>query len=87
MRIYVTAEHIKKGMPLDGDHCPVALAIKEHTARNVRVTEDEIKVSRKKMPSPKSVLEFVYDYDEGSPVKPFYFNLPNQMLATPSKRV
>lgn len=79
MRIYVTEKHIEQGLPCDVWNCPVALAIKDHTSKDVTVGEN-ITIGSNKRPTSKTVVKFFCKYDEGVPVEPFYFNLPNHML-------
>ena len=79
MKIRVTEEHIRKGLPTDCEFCPVAIAVAEAYGVNhdqVSVDDDSIWVlGEGTAPSPKEVLAFIEAFDEGYAVGPFEFEL------------
>lgn len=85
MRITVTAEHIRCGVPCDGCNCPISLAIREQCsipAGGVDISplaawvQAEDMAPWKRRPLPLEAAEFVRDFDANRPVQPFAFDLP-----------
>ena len=76
MKIKVTQEHIERGVVKDCDVCPVALAMQEAMEDDkVRVFSTYIETSEGNYITPESVGDFIDNFDEGLPVKPFEFEL------------
>lgn len=77
MKIKVLQRHINAGEPGMGEHCPVAIAIKEQSKHKfVNVKGLEMYLGAWRAPSPDKVVQFVERFDNGESVKPFYFELP-----------
>lgn len=47
LKIEVTEEDIKNGIPCDGDHCPIALAVKRLTGKHCYVGGAYIEISER----------------------------------------
>jgi len=79
MKIYVTQDHINRGLKSDCARCPVALALGEALNlphNRISVDPDEIWVGGEGViETPPEVANFVYDFDEGKLVHPFEFDL------------
>ena len=76
MIIKVTKEHIQKGEPGVADLCAVALAIRDKCERkDVSVHAGMIWIGQRVRAQPKSVQEFIGQYDQKAPVKPFQFRM------------
>ena len=86
MRIRVTQDHIDKGVPMQGEECPVAIAIKECTdldpvvvGYNVirgRTVNREMFIAN----SPQQVSDFVSHFDGSEAVMPFEFELNLEVI-------
>lgn len=74
MKITVTRAHIEKGKP-NYRKCPIALALKGCDFRDVAVRAFYVRIGRKVEMLGKRERQFIRDFDEGKPVKPFSFNL------------
>lgn len=91
MKIQVTEEHIKKGMPGWAESCPVALAIKEHYPPTYQITVyKQIHICRpvveeghetveyeKCVETPPEVFQWIkkYDMKDGWDSKPIEFEI------------
>lgn len=75
MKIQVTQDDILLGEPGACDRCPIALAIKRRTMREVSVGPRRIQVGVSSMDSPLSCVEFISLFDDGQPVQPFEFEI------------
>jgi hypothetical protein len=73
--IDVTEKHIKNGIRLESDCCPIALALKDSGWTHARVTNDVCEVDDMWFSLPRSAQRFVSSVDSGRPVKPFRFRL------------
>jgi len=78
MRIEVTAEDIKNGVPMEASDCPVALALHRATGRMWRVDSRRICPNEKfgdmlSFPCPPAAAVFVCRFDDCLPVEPFSF--------------
>ncbi len=74
MNIKVTQAHIEKGKRCNDWQCPIALAIIETDKFwNVSVGDEEIILNDKKFTAPNLVKNFVFNFDQKLPVKPFEF--------------
>lgn len=80
MDISVTAFDIKNGVPRDGDHCAIAMAVsrcngwKPVTVSDIYITIGE-PGKMETYATPHSVASFVKDFDAGESVEPFDFIL------------
>lgn len=77
MRIVVTREDIQDGNP-DAFNCPVALAVRRTFGLPYGDVEvnDVIAAGNQEYETPCEVIEFICQFDEGQPVEPFEFDLP-----------
>lgn len=80
MKIYVTQEHINRGIKNDCIRCPVALALFDAFPNTKRVDVDTGTLfwtnsmgDRNWSKTPRSVWRFINRFDRGSDVKPFAF--------------
>lgn len=74
--INVTEEHIAKGKRRNCRSCPIALAIKQKfNCEDVEVGYVMF-IKNYKFDNPTKVDTFIFDFDNGFPVKPFNFDLP-----------
>lgn len=77
MTIHVTQDDISRGLKNDCCRCPIALAI-EPFGRRLFVNEYSISYDRFEeygIELPKIAVQFIEDFDDYKPVKPFSFNL------------
>lgn len=90
MRIKVTEDHIRKGCALDCNACPVALAVSDHfpgedvnvsVASHISVWDEISKVYLAYVRTPEMVGKFMTDFDEGTAVEPFEFDLTTKEAA------
>jgi hypothetical protein len=87
IRVEVTAADIAAGVRRFCSYCPVSLAVRRATGWLVQVDDDEVHLrvgdltSRVKLP-PEAV-RFVWRFDEGKPVKPFAFEIPDPRPEAP----
>lgn len=82
MKITVKRKHIDRARRLlSGDNiyvnkfCPIALAIKEKTHRNVNVAESHVEVGNKQYDLPLKAMGFIASFDCEARVKPFSFEM------------
>lgn len=80
MKIQVTRNDIRKGIPDHPAFCPIARAIKRRTHKPVAVTGDYIAIFYRKQVATGyntsiKVEAFIHDFDIGEKVKPFTFEL------------
>ena len=76
MLIEVTQEDIDNGVPLQGDRCPVAHAIRRAMKTSwASVGDGEICFSNRTISTPLEVDEFIDSFDNGFHVEPFTFNI------------
>lgn len=82
IKVQVTAEDIKDGLPHRCSQCPIALAIKRgHNINDVQVApfgHTELlfaTVNGHSRPLPPGAAQFVRDFDAGRDVSPFEFDL------------
>jgi hypothetical protein len=86
--VNTTEEHIRRGMRLNGVHCPIALAIKESThCSRVGVGIKHVAISNagtiEVYSLPDAAVKFVRDFDMGITVTPFRFVMfRSQSLST-----
>lgn len=73
MKIIVTEEHIKHGVPGSCRYCPLALALQDSTGDEFAFAGVEAKVHNGWYSFPESALEFQERFDAGVPVSPFEF--------------
>lgn len=77
MRIYVTAEDIRDGLPRNCHACPIYRALKRAGLKVTGVTRMIVDMYRgSTYRLPKSAIEFISRFDNGKPVKPFSFEFP-----------
>ena len=81
MKVQVTNKHITKGKPGRIHSCPIALAIREQCAKGkaVSVTGCEVSIGNKIYELPTRANEFIMMFDTGEKVKPFTFNLREEL--------
>ncbi len=94
MKLKVTAEHIKKGVPADTCNCPIALAIKDLCGPDtwVNVGSATLEVRGKAfIDLPPEAMKFIHDFDffEGIDEEeraassdlpePFEFEVPDEL--------
>jgi hypothetical protein len=85
MKIEVTDEHIKNGICKDANNCPIALAIRETLnldADEVEVDGIFIEVEGRNFDTTDEIDDFIEDFDSGTPVYPFTFDLPIEEVST-----
>jgi hypothetical protein len=87
LRIEVTAEDIKNGIPEGGDTCPVALAVKRTTNATSVWVEPSIALVcyslgmgggcgfNAQFRLPKRMVEWIDAFDDGRPVEPTYMTV------------
>lgn len=80
MLVRVKQEHIDKGEPDPngyGKRCPVALALVDacRARGSVSVNEERMMVGVMRYKTSQTVAAFLRAYDNGKPVKPFWFHL------------
>ena len=81
MRIEVTREHICKGEIEEPTCCPIALALVDCGLRTPAVYDNVVFHDRHKnrwmvpVMLPPEAVEFIHNFDSGTPVEPFGFNL------------
>lgn len=78
MKITVTKKDIENGFPASCSSCPIALAIRRATRKNILVGSSEIghpAIGFKDIKLPKKVRLFIERFDQDIPVKPFSFTL------------
>jgi hypothetical protein len=81
MEIFVTQDHIDRGIKENGTCCPIALAIKEQTEfKNVFVSDDVIfpyggLFTFQKIFTASYIQYFIGNFDDGEYVEPFSFEL------------
>lgn len=84
MRIRVLRRHINKGRVADSLSCPVALAIRERTGKEVDVEICSFQNGSEYANTPKAVAKFVEKFDsedfDRKDLKPFTFTLPDRLL-------
>lgn len=91
MKVFVTQDDIRLGVPRSSAACPVGRAIKRATGLpNVHVAV-AIKASSESgltwlWETPPEVLYFISDLDRGIPVKPFEFELTDTESEVPAGR-
>ena len=78
LKIQVKQKHIKAGRINDGGNCPIALACRDAAivCPNVSTMWISYRGSdyyRRSTPLPQKAIEFVDNFDNGKPVKPFSF--------------
>lgn len=81
MKIQVTQEDIDQGTPSEVCACPIALAAKRVFAhREIAVLDIVIQIGdRWEMALPDSAQKFIEEFDNGLPVTPFEFELPDKV--------
>lgn len=84
MKIFVTQEHIDNGIRLEGNACPVALALMEATGlyrEDIDIDRSRILAGSYRFKSPPSVSEFVDKFDGEADCEnncePFEFEIPD----------
>lgn len=78
MLIEVTQADIDKGEASNCSECPVALAARRaFLSRNVSVNQVILCTNQDIYSLPKSARQFILDFDDGKPVKPFSFQIPD----------
>lgn len=76
MRVQVTQDDIAHGTRKNACKCPVARALMRQTANSFwSVSPSRMSCDNRHYTSPKSVVQFIHDFDRGRPVKPFEFEL------------
>ena len=74
MKVRVTEDHIKRGIPGLGEQCPIALALRDCGWRAAIVTDRHWWPHPAKwIPLTADALRFVRDFDRKDPVEPFEF--------------
>ena len=75
MKIKVTQEHIQSGSPRQSQHCPVALAIKEHFPPDciVRIGNPHFKIGKCTGRFPDSISSMITRFDMSGQMEPFEF--------------
>ncbi len=75
MKINVTVEHIKRGVPASPRACPVALALRERGFDVMFTGAYALWYNLDVITMPEEVLDFAAAFDAGKPVEPFSFEL------------
>lgn len=80
IEVNVTKEDIIKGVPKDGQSCPIALALLRATgADEVDVTRESITIDRggvrKRIKAPETATAFIDAFDYGYALDPISFTL------------
>ena len=84
IKVDVSSWHIEKGLPSEGDRCPVALALSDALALNDRkldVGHNSFTISYAdgtylmNLPLPGEAQNFIYRFDNHNPVEPFSFEI------------
>ena len=75
--IHVTAQDISEGLPGNSQFCPVALAVNKaiHREKDVQVDGNAITIDDVDFTISETVRQFIADFDDGKPVKPFCFEI------------
>lgn len=81
--VEVTAQDIKRGVPSEGDSCPIALALKRIGFKNSQVDYHVVTVTKGsgrneteiKFDLPARANKFTRNFDVGVTVKPFKFTV------------
>jgi hypothetical protein len=81
--IKVSSEHIKKGTPVGGRLCPIALALKDAGFTDVDVDDESIQATKDGLfiytGTPKRAATFVRKFDNEKKVAPFNFYLEYEL--------
>lgn len=84
MKVRVTEEDIQNGKPAKVDSCPIALALKRCTSREVRVLHDEVRIGDDRYFLPKKAQKFIVAFDKTTTgLKKFLTISQNVMLVRP----
>lgn len=75
LKINVTKDDIRNGIPSMTTACPIARAFKRVKILNVRVHNTSYKVKDLTYRLPKKAQRFINDFDNGYFVEPFSFNV------------
>lgn len=81
MRISVTSEDIRDGVPTSATHCPIALAINRiFPGSNARVTNERVYLHNwygpnKVLDLPEKAIDFIKIFDNGDGEFPFEFEV------------
>ena len=79
MTINVTQEHIQQGKRFDRRHCPVAVAIRDVTDRDVMIymgwIHFQLSIGWHSHQTHPDMVEIIYHYDVTGEMKPFAFDL------------
>ena len=83
--IEVTQKHIDIGTPLHSNHCPIALAVKEHLKEKISFGISQIQYHIDEFEfgnTMDEVKEFISRFDNNLSVQPFTFELdiPDEYL-------
>lgn len=73
IKVKVTKQHIKNGKQDNVHFCPIALAVRALGYKRVTVDSDNIITRNACFSMPYEASDFVFDFDEFRPVKPFTF--------------
>ena len=84
-RIMVTQAHIDRGNRMNGQTCPVALALKEATGtawmvRTRTVSLDASPGCVDRWPLPLTIQRWIQRFDAHENVEPFVWHLPRRLL-------
>lgn len=85
MKVNVTKTYIDAGVPRDCDRCPVALAVLgEHAIpvmvgpfRMARRADTWTEARPSEVDLPQRAVDWIRDFDNGIPVEPFSFEVPD----------
>lgn len=87
LEIHLRQDHIDKGQRSECTRCPGALALIEQVPDVESVDVDDIRVifrtvmgATVKVETPEELHDFIIDFDDGKPVKPFSFKIKNPLL-------
>ena len=79
MKIQVTQDRIKRGIPCSAANCPVSIAIRETTGYECSTIMDQTTIYTEtdytKIPLGQKVREFIENFDCYLPVSPIEFDL------------
>lgn len=80
MKIEVTAEDIRYGVPRSNCSCPIARAVKRtrQAYHDVSVGSQDIEIDGKGYLLPLEAIGFICDFDTDKPVAPFSFETLEQ---------
>jgi hypothetical protein len=74
-RVEVTQEHIDRGEKMNCHDCPIALAVSAALGQEVTVGAEIVHLGKGLAYLPRSVSDWIVEFDLGGRVAPFVFDL------------